>query len=78
MNASEIREVVRAQPFRPFTIYKDDGSSYRIEHPDGVAIGSFVAMVALPPTSEGDRFMRLSIRHISRLEQTVAVNGDGR
>jgi hypothetical protein len=71
MNANDIREVVRSQPFRPFTIYMDDGASYRIEHPDGVALGNFVAMVALPPTNEGDKFMRLSIRHISRLEQTV-------
>jgi hypothetical protein len=54
----------------------DDGSSYRIEHPDGVALGSFVAMVAMPPTDEGDKFMRLSIRHISRIEQAVPVNGD--
>jgi hypothetical protein len=74
MNANEIREVVRTQPFRAFTIHMDDGSSYRIEHPDGVAIGNFVAMVAMPPTSEGDKFMRLSIRHISRLEQTVPAN----
>jgi len=76
MTANDIREVVRAQPFRPFTIYMDDGSSYRIEHPDGVALGNFVAMVAMPPTDEGDRFMRLSIRHISRVEQAVPVNGD--
>ncbi|HEY4233127.1 MAG TPA: hypothetical protein VGM76_06860 [Lacipirellulaceae bacterium] len=75
MNANEIREVARSQPFRPFTIYMDDGASYRVEHPDGVALGNFVAVVALPPTDEGDKFMRLSIRHISRIEETVSVNG---
>jgi len=76
MTANEIREVVRFQPFRPFTIHMDDGTSYRIEHPDGVALGNFVAIVALPPTDEGDKFMRLSIRHISRIEETVSVNGE--
>jgi hypothetical protein len=76
MTANEIREVVREQPFRPFTIHMDDGTSYRIEHPDGVALGNIVAMVAMPPTDEGDKFMRLSIRHISRIEQAVPVNGD--
>ena len=76
MNANEIREVVRAQPFCPFTIFMDDGSSYTIEHPDGVALGNFVAVVALPPSSEGDKFMRLSIRHISRIEEFVPINGD--
>jgi hypothetical protein len=74
MTANEIREVVRAQPFRPFVIYMDDGASYRIEHPDGVALGNFVAMVALPPTSDGDKFMRLSIQHISRIDETVPSN----
>jgi hypothetical protein len=76
MTANEIREVVRAQPFRPFTIYMDDGTSYQIRHPDGVALGNIVAMVALPPTEEGDKFMRLSIRHISRLEHSEPINGD--
>jgi hypothetical protein len=75
MTANEIREVVRSQPFRPFTIYMDDGASYRIEHPDGVALGNFVAIVALPPTKEGDKFMRLSIRHVSRIEESVPSNG---
>jgi hypothetical protein len=75
MTANDIREIVRSQPFRPFTIYMDDGASYRIEHADGVAMGSFTAMVALPPTSEGDKFMRLSIRHVSRIEESVPSNG---
>lgn len=75
MTANDIREVVRTQPFRPFTIFMDDGASYRIAHPDGVAIGNFVAMVAMPQSEEGDKFMRLSIRHVSRIEQTVPNNG---
>ena len=42
MTANDLREVVRAQPYYPFTIYMHDGASYRIAHPDGVAIGNFV------------------------------------
>jgi hypothetical protein len=75
MTANDIREVVRTQPFRPFTIFMDDGASYRIAHPDGVAIGNFTAMVAMPANDEGDSYMRLSIRHISRIEQIDPVNG---
>jgi len=52
MTVNEIREVVRAQPFRPFTIYMDDGTSYTIEHPDGVLLGNFVAIVAIPHSGE--------------------------
>jgi hypothetical protein len=76
MTANDIREVIRAQPFRPFTIYMDDGAFYRIEHPDGVALGNFIAMVAVPSTGRGDSFMRLSIRHISRIEESVPTNGE--
>ena len=76
MTANEIREVVRAQPFRPFTIHMDDGSSYTIRHPDGILLGNFVAMVAEPPTEEGDKFSRLSIRHVVRLEESpILENG---
>jgi hypothetical protein len=76
VTANDIREVIRAQRFRPFTIFMDDGASYRIEHPDGVALGNFTAMVAVPSAGRGDSYMRLSIRHISRLEETVPVNGE--
>lgn len=74
MTANDIRDVVRKQPFRPFTIYLDDGTSYRIEHPDGVALGNFTAMVAVPG-ADGDTYMRLSIRHVSRLEESIPING---
>ena len=76
MTANDIREVIRSQPFRPFTIYMDDGASYRIEHPDGVASGNFTAMVAVPSSGRGDSYMRLSIRHISRIEESIPTNGD--
>lgn len=75
MTANEIREVVRAQPFEPFTIYMDDGSSYRVQHPDGILLGNFVAVVAAPHSGEGDKFMRLSIGHIVRVEESVAASG---
>jgi hypothetical protein len=78
MTANDVRDVVRSQPFRPFTIHMDDGSSYRIEHPDVVALGSFTAMVLVPNTGgRGDKYMRLSIRHISRIEETLPTNGEG-
>jgi hypothetical protein len=73
MTANDIREVVRSQPFRSFTIYMDDGASYKIDHPDGIALGNFVAVVAVPHQGEGDKFMRLSIRHISRVEETITA-----
>jgi hypothetical protein len=32
--ANQVREAVKAQPFRPFVVRLVDGRSYRIPHPD--------------------------------------------
>ena len=32
--ANQIREAVRAQPFRPFLIRLADGRNYKVEHPE--------------------------------------------
>lgn len=77
MTANEIRDVVRSQPFRPFTLFMADGSTYNIPHPDGIAIGNIIAMVAEPRTDEGDKFTRLSIRHIVRLEEAPVLDNGG-
>ncbi len=73
VTANEIREVVRSQPFRPFTIHMDDGSAYAVDHPDGVLLGNFVAIVGVPNERPGDKFMRLSIRHVSRIEESPII-----
>jgi hypothetical protein len=73
MTANEIREVVRSQPFRPFTLHMDDGSAYSVQHPDGVLLGNFVAIVGVPHEQPGDKFMQLSIRHVSRIEEAPIV-----
>ena len=75
MSTNDIRELVRSQPFRPFTIHMDDGSAYAVDHPDGILLGNFVAIVAVSPNGEGDKFMRLSIRHVSRIEESVIADG---
>jgi hypothetical protein len=38
MRISEIRDVLRAQPFRPFTIHLADGREFPIEHVDFLLI----------------------------------------
>jgi hypothetical protein len=38
MKISEIREVLRAQPFRPFTVHLADGREFPIEHVDFLLI----------------------------------------
>ncbi len=38
MRISEIRDMLRQQPFRPFTIHRADGREFPIEHVDFLLI----------------------------------------
>ena len=38
MTADRLREALRNQPFRPFTLVAGDGTRYHVSHPDMVAI----------------------------------------
>lgn len=36
---SEVRALLIAQPFQPFTVYMADGSEYDVTHPERVMLG---------------------------------------
>ena len=38
MTITQLREAIRKQPFEPFTIGLTDGRSFRVRHPEYVAI----------------------------------------
>jgi len=38
MTITKLREAIRKQPFEPFTICLTDGRSFRVKHPEFVAI----------------------------------------
>ena len=37
MAVEQLTSVMRAQPFRPFTIHMGDGRSFLVKHPDSIA-----------------------------------------
>ena len=37
MTVEQLKSVLHAQPFKPFTIHMGDGRSFRVSHPDFVA-----------------------------------------
>ena len=45
MDLNGIREAIRRQPFRPFTIRLADGRSIPVSHPEFVAVGTRLAIV---------------------------------
>jgi len=49
MNAEQVREHLREQPFRPFRLFMSDGSSYDILHPEFALVTRREITIALPP-----------------------------
>jgi hypothetical protein len=45
MELNTLRDALRAQPFKPFTICLADGRSEYIKHPEFVALGTRVVVV---------------------------------
>ncbi len=44
MHVERIREVLRTQPFRPFTLRLVDGRKFAVPHPDFVAVARRVVL----------------------------------
>jgi hypothetical protein len=72
MTADLIREFIRRQPFKPFTIRMNDRRKFGIKHPDFVALfpnGSCSAIVFLG----GERFEIIYLRNVTGIESEGAV-----
>ena len=70
ITAVQIRELMRARPFRPFRIHLSDGSHYDITNHDMAFVGRNTVEIGLNLDPEGfaEYFARCSILHITRLE----------
>ena len=53
MDTNTIREAIRRQPFKPFTLRMTDGREYFIPHPEYVAVSRRVVMVIHSVTEAG-------------------------
>lgn len=77
MTSNELKELMRTQPFEPFKVQMADGSAYEIRHPDALVVGNYTAITTMADGKNGkqdDRFMHLSIKHITRVEKSVPAN----
>jgi hypothetical protein len=52
MRVEEIRELLRKEPFLPFTLYVTDGRTFTIRHPEFVGLTSSSLIITLPPDEE--------------------------
>lgn len=53
MTADALRQLLRAQPFRPFDIHLADGRSLAVAHPDFVALEPSGRTIAIGVESNG-------------------------
>ena len=70
ITAEQLREMMRAKPFKPFRICLSDGSSYDITNHDMAMVGRNTVEVGVHPDAQGFAalFARCSILHITKLE----------
>jgi hypothetical protein len=70
MTPTELREDLRAQPFRPIRLIVSDGSHYDIFHPElcMVGLGSVIVGLSSDPASPFfERTVRMDNRHVTRV-----------
>ena len=70
MNAEQVLEHLRKQPFEPFRIFMSDGSSYEVRHPELAMVRRREVVIALPqlPDKVAERFAYCDPLHITRIE----------
>ena len=70
ITAEQIRELLRAKPFKPFRICLSDGKGYDITNHDMAMVGRNTVEVGVNLDTQGFAayFARCSILHITRLE----------
>jgi hypothetical protein len=67
MSGESIREMLKAQPFKPFEVHMSSGDVYLVDHPEHgwVAGAAFYVWLANQP---GDRVARCSLLHVTDVE----------
>jgi hypothetical protein len=69
-----LRELITAQPFKPFRIYLSDGSHHDVTNHDMAIVERSTVDIGVNRDAEGiaEKLVRCSILHITRLEDIEA------
>jgi hypothetical protein len=75
MRLDELRQLLRKEPFLPFTLFVTDGRSFEVRHPELVALTQSSAQIGMPgstaPVSLPEKRIVLAFLHITGYEQSV-------
>ena len=75
ITAKQVRELITANPFKPFRVHLSDGSKHSVPHPEFAWVFGGSLFVGKPGTSgiDGTSHVRqLSILHISQVDFSTA------
>jgi hypothetical protein len=74
-SAPEIKELLNAQPFKPFRIRMSNGQAHEVLNHDMALVSRNSVDIGLHPDSEGvaERFVRCAILHITEIEELQAA-----
>ena len=74
-NALQLKEMMTANPFRPFRICMSDGKTYDIPNHEAAFVKRNSIEVAIDPDAEGiaGKFAQCAILHITRIEELQAA-----
>ena len=73
ITAKQLRELITAQPFKPFRVYLSNGSAYDITHHDMAIVEKNTLDIGLNRDEDGiaQRLVRCAILHVVKLEDLV-------
>ena len=66
MTAAKVREIMNAEPFRPFRFHLPSGAAVRVPHPDHIAISPTGRIVIVLGESESETILDVGL--IERIE----------
>ena len=70
MNAETIREWLNRRPFEPFELRLSDGETYRVRHPEDMALGKNRIAIADPET---DGIAHVALIHVNSIQALQAA-----
>jgi hypothetical protein len=76
MSPKDLRQMVRAQPFRPFRVELSNGAAYLVSHPDMALVTDTALVIGVPGVKNPDdaeRFHIVALEHVARLIPDAAA-----
>ena len=75
MNLDTIRHLMNVEPFEPIELHFASGERHQVYHPDNMAVGRNVIMIAYP---DSDRIAHCTPHQIVSIERIIPSKEEGR